>query len=447
MDNLHLIIQSQFPEFVRSDYPVFVEFIKTYYKWIEQEQSVGNIQDAVDIDATDQFVQYFKKQLDCLGLLNNVDSANKKTYYKRIKQIYDSKGSEQSLVTLLRMVCKSDVSVRYPGENVLMASAATWRQENFITVQSSNPVPTVFSEFYVQYTYGTTRVPVTRYKVVGSDTVRLYYNSNTSLFLTENQVIQIKANNIVVYVGRVKRGLANVGVIKKGESWQVGQIVIMKDTIARVAEIDNNGGINRVDIIKYGTNHVEGEMVMVSPYPNKPTGTNYDLVTTHPTETSFRYELTLNDYTDGTTDHVIGMDSGSDASSYFLEDYVEIMYSGAVRFDNLTTPVYNPPAVTSGITLEQWLASRAILLLEYGTVSKLPGRWDDESHQLSNQNTCLQDNLYYQQFSYEIKSNTNSSVYLETARAVHPAGMKLFTVYDTSDDIVITPVAEISFSS
>ena len=59
-----LIIPKQVPEFLRAEYPAFVEFMQLYYEWLEQQQ-IGSIESLVDIDKTvDDFIQYFRKEFD-----------------------------------------------------------------------------------------------------------------------------------------------------------------------------------------------------------------------------------------------------------------------------------------------------------------------------------------------------------------------------------------------
>lgn len=70
----------------------------------------------------------------------------------------------------------------------------------------------------------------------------------------------------------------------------------------------------------------------------------------------------------------------------------------------------------------------------------MPGRWADASGQISNQEIRLEDNKYYQQFSYDIESTTNPTVYNGLARTVHPAGLALFSTYILERTIAITPV-------
>ena len=60
-----LLIEQQFPDFVRDEGPNLIAFLKAYYEWMEQEGEVversQNLANYRDIDNTlDQFIQYFQ---------------------------------------------------------------------------------------------------------------------------------------------------------------------------------------------------------------------------------------------------------------------------------------------------------------------------------------------------------------------------------------------------
>ena len=63
-DKISELVNSQLPEFIRTDYSTFVAFLEYYYKFLEQDQGalelVQNARQYSDIDQTaDSFVNYF----------------------------------------------------------------------------------------------------------------------------------------------------------------------------------------------------------------------------------------------------------------------------------------------------------------------------------------------------------------------------------------------------
>lgn len=484
MANLYQIVKEHFPQYVQDNYPVFVEFVQAYYKWVNEEQSVGKLADVFDIDKTPEaFVQYFKNFLDVEGLFTDAPSFNTK-YLKTIKEIYTAKGSERALVYLLRVVYNTESNIYYPNEQILRASDGKWFSEMFITVVDVfGAVPSPFTEFYIVLLNSLKKVLVTRVETIGTGVRRIYFKRQNvtfgslalqldtltcdNIFVTcdddnvtvdigsgagEAKYIQARTpEGNVTYVGEVIKEPASISVIDGGQDWQLGQIITIpgtiKDTLARVSRVGTNGEIQGVEILDYGYNHVEYQQTVVSPYKVKPTGTAYDIVETIVTTIPLvkHYEVTIDDLTGGTTDHVIGIGTGIGTDDYFLEDYVLGDYTGTIVINQLTTFTPVTEGAVSGLTLEDWLASRAVLRYNFDETAYLPGRWRDGSGQISNPEIRIQDNFYYQQFSYVIDSDTNPLIYRTLTDTIHPAGLKGFDNFAMTTTLTLGVTAETSF--
>lgn len=452
MNKLHLIVRNQFPEFVREDYPVFVAFVEAYYKWVD-ENSVGTLEEIKSLDKTpEEFVQYFRTQLDAHGIFNQTTPFDK-IYLQKIKQIYNAKGSEKALVNVLRLAKQADTIIKYPNEYILRASDGKWSQDSFITVECINgSLPETITEFYVNHQQVNIAVPVKKFIVVDPARVRLYYATKNAVSLTLNQFIIINdINGVFAYSGKVVRSPSRLTAINGGQNWQVGQVIIVPgdtvNTVARVTEVDSNGAIIRVEILEYGYDHIENQLITVSPYPNKPLGSTYNITSELISVDPIAYHHTLDvfDYTEGADERIVGSISGLAHESYFLEDYAEQFYTGDTVLDISSISIQQQPGAESDITMEQWLASRATFRYEFDPVINLKGRWKDESGLISNQSIRLEDNYYYQQFSYDIQTTSSSAGYIDIAQDIHPAGMKMFTTYSMVEEIQITPIGDTTF--
>lgn len=451
MNKLHLIVRDQFPDFIREDYPLFVAFVEAYYKWLD-EQSVGSIETVADLDKTpQQFVQYFKTQLDAYGIFNT--TTFNPLYLQKIKEIYNSKGSEQSLVNILRLTHNADTIISYPSDYILRASDGKWEQESFFAIQYVyGSVPDSAIECFIKYDNVDVRLEISHLEQISTSTTRVYFKLRYDLKVSVDQFVYFYGSDRnIQYVGKIVRIPVSISILKGGKDWQLGQVIVIpgttSDTVARVSEVDADGGIVSVEILQYGYEHTENQTLIVSPYPNKPLGTSYDIVTTQTSVNpqKFLHTLTIYDYTDGATDRVVGISSGIMGTSYFLQNYVEPGYVGSIAFDNSTNDVISGSSVDTSITMEQWLASRATIVYEYGTLVTQRGRWLDDSSIISNESIKLQDNFYYQQFSYDIQSDANSQSYLELANLLNPVGMKMFTTYNLSEVIEVGATAVTSF--
>lgn len=131
-------VESQFPAHYREEADLFVAFVKAYYEYLEENEHNIN-RDAFtikDIDTTyDKFVSEFrKKYLDGFPFVSTTDD---RFLVKNILDLYRTKGSEESVKLLLRLVFAEDSNVYFPGEDILKASDSLWVQPKYVEVLSS----------------------------------------------------------------------------------------------------------------------------------------------------------------------------------------------------------------------------------------------------------------------------------------------------------------------
>lgn len=455
MDKLYLLVKEQFPEFVRSDYPKFVQFVQAYYKWLE-ENSPKDLKHIIDIDQTPaEYFNYFAKQLDVYGLLNATNPYIKK-YITNIKEIYTSKGTEQGLLFLLRAVYDSDVTIDHPIEYVLKPSDGKWVQERFITLRTFFGSLDSISEWDFSYDCrcaGRNQViDVTRVEVLNGETIRLYYQNQVSTVLFIGQRVNIfNSFGAVMFTGTIVPSPSTIEVVSSGTNWQIGQVIVWpgsdKNTVIRVADVTEGGGIKRIEVVDYGYEHSNNETLIVSPYPFKPLSVNLALTQdqiSFDDPPAFQYTLDIVDGIDGVVDNVAGYAAGLKFNPFFLEDYQQEVYVGDLVFNNNT---FTPPILLgqSNLSLEDWITSRATLRYIFDTIGVLRGVWADESGHISTDTIRIQDSFYFQQFSYVIESDINPNVYKDLAAAVHLAGSKAFTKYNATSVFKLDTKVAVTF--
>jgi hypothetical protein len=455
MDKLYLLVKEQFPEFVRSDYPKFVQFVQAYYKWLE-ENSPQDLKQIVDIDETPtEYFDYFAKQLDVYGLLNATNPYVKK-YITNIKEIYTAKGTEQGLLFLLKAVYDSDVSVDHPIQYVLKPSDGKWVQEKFITLRTFFGSLDSISEWDFSYDCrcaGRNQIiDVTRVEVLDGQTIRLYYQNQVSTILFIGQRINIfNSFGAVMFTGTIVPSPSVIEVLNAGTGWQLGQVINWpgsdRNTIIRIADVNvEDGSIKRIEVVNYGYDHSDGETFIVSPYPLKPLNPSLSLTEEQISfdPPAFLFTLSVEDEMEGVTDEVRGFAAGTKFNSYFLEPYQSQVYVGNLVFNNKTFASTTPVGQTS-TSLEDWSNSRASLRYKFGVTGSLRGKWIDESSHLSTDSMRLQDSFYYQQYSYVIESDVNPSVYKDLAAAVHLSGTKMFTQFNATSQFKLDSNIVVTF--
>jgi hypothetical protein len=122
-------VNKQLPEFVRSDYPLFVTFLEKYYQWLELNNNphyeIDALRDANDIDEADSF--YIDKlRNDLLPYFPKNVVADKRLFLKLITSFYKSSGTQESVKFLFKALYNDDIEIYYPKEEILIASDGKW---------------------------------------------------------------------------------------------------------------------------------------------------------------------------------------------------------------------------------------------------------------------------------------------------------------------------------
>lgn len=137
------LIDNQVPDFIQSDHPVFVQFLKAYYEWLEDSEEGQAIYesrkllDYADVDrTTEEFMLYFKTKF--LPYFPEDILADKAKLIKNIREFYQQKGSEESLKFLFRVLYKEDIEIIYPKRQILIASDGKWKQPQALRLTTAN---------------------------------------------------------------------------------------------------------------------------------------------------------------------------------------------------------------------------------------------------------------------------------------------------------------------
>lgn len=139
INKISTVVSEQFPEFYLEDGPNFIQFVKTYYEWMEQD---GKILDTayefpsyLDIDTTlDRFIDHFK-QTYMVGLPKEI-LGNPRFVQKHILDIYRSKGSPESVKLLFRLLYNEDISIYVPSVDIFRLDDGKWVERRYIELDA-----------------------------------------------------------------------------------------------------------------------------------------------------------------------------------------------------------------------------------------------------------------------------------------------------------------------
>ena len=438
-------IARNFPEFVREEYPLFVKLVEEYYRFLDTT-NIGNIDSVTDIDSTpDQFIEYFRRQYAInISSFWNLDF---KEFLYFAKSFYSSRGSETSIRFLFRAMFGEEIEIDYPGQYVLRASDGKWSQEFYIELKTLHGnFPEEGKLLHFENSSGIYTILPRRIEVIsGTDRCFVFFEQPYKIFVDLNQkLIQKNDSDETVYAGQLVPSSSRVVIENGGKYWQVGAVIripgTIKDTFARVTKVDSEGSIQYIEVLEYGYDHEENQALILSPFPNRPIGSIVDIDSTIINASPLAYHHTINiqDFTDGCIESIHGTSSNQD---YFIDLFFE-SYPGFFG-KTVINRSQNSPVIAMGegetITIEQWLESRATLIFSKDNIVRDRGFYSNSDSLLSNKEIRLQDNFFYQAFSYVVETEQELKSYRDSIGLTHPAGMKFFSLMNREVLITLTP--------
>ena len=259
---LSRIVAQQLPEFIREDYPTFVAFLEAYYEYMETQDA--NLYELRDIDKTlDRFIEYFRNEVAPSAV--NLKYSRQRHDLSHIKDQHLSKGSAASFKLLFRLLYNKNVSIEYPGTQMLRASDGKWNQDVsiFAKVNAGNPNDIVGRLVDVITPNRIIRVLVDRRQDVEIEVDRyVQISEDTYEFYVDRRFFgDISVGDRLRYAGifdaTIVATTAKISIQQKGKGFKVGQLYNIKNgggagSVLKVKSIDSIGGINSAEFVKYG---------------------------------------------------------------------------------------------------------------------------------------------------------------------------------------------------
>lgn len=277
-----LLIDNILPDFVLEDGPKYAAFIRAYYKFLETDGNTTerskNLLNYADIDTTlSSFLTHFERELS--SFLPASSAVNKAFILKNVKDIYQTKGSEESYKILFRLLFNDDVVFDYPGERILRVSDGRWEQRQ--TIKISPPFTGNPASLFGKIT-----------GLTSGATARVLNAIETRELGT--QIFELSLNNIE-------------GTFQDGEFIE-GEVSLIKGKITSLT-----GGIRAVEILagQGGAGHRAGDKVRI--ISDLGSGANGTVLTTTSESVDFGIVYGGNGYTTNATVTVSG-GTGSGAS-------------------------------------------------------------------------------------------------------------------------------------
>lgn len=418
-DKISAIVSSQLPEFIQSDYSTFVSFIEAYYKFLEQDQGalelVQNARSYADLDTTtDSFVDYFlntyAKNIP-IGVLGD-----KKLLIKRIKDLYESKGSELSFKLLFNLLFQQNVEVNYPYQNVLRASAGRWQQRVSVRVRtvSGNRNDILNRSLFYTNSGVDYNTPINETRILTENLTELFLDQNlASPTYTIGDTVYVRdANGNDVFVGTLDPTTTTYEIIRAGLGFKVGQIYTINavggvSTLIRVSNVSTTGEITDIKFVSYGYGFPD-TIFSVDIDPNKNISETADI---------------LSDITQGFSETVtLYKYDPNEGARYFLEQYTD---TNSYTYHSANASTTTTATAASSTSTKP--PSYATIRFNVGALSRYPGSYVTNDSFISEADIRLEDDLLYQPFAYQTITQVDITEFFDIiTQLIHPAGQRLF---------------------
>lgn len=146
-NKLSSLIPSQLPDFIQEEYSQFVNFLKAYYQFLEvdkgSQEILSSIRQYTDIDRTSS--DLVEKFLSTYAFgYNPSEITDNKLVLKKIKNVYEKKGTEEAYRILFNILYKETIEFFYPNSLILKPSDGKWYKKSFLRSIKNNPQQNYF---------------------------------------------------------------------------------------------------------------------------------------------------------------------------------------------------------------------------------------------------------------------------------------------------------------
>jgi hypothetical protein len=267
------LVQTQFPIFFQEEGDRFVKFARAYYEWLEQENNTLNVSrgllETKDVDQTvELFYTHFRKKY--LVDLPITDPSKLPILVKNASNIYKSKGTQQGVSLMLRLLYGVDSEVYLPATDLWKLSDGVWMVPSYLELSRSSRTKNFLAKEIIGLTSGARAFAesfVTR-KINGRY-IDVLYISNVVQNFQYGEKIALLDDQTDLNSPVVLGSLSKVSIINGGQDFEIGDVLDIvsstgKQGKAIVTEISSETGTVRFNINNGGFGYTLNANVVVS---------------------------------------------------------------------------------------------------------------------------------------------------------------------------------------
>lgn len=482
---VYTFIESQIPEHIKNDYELYTAFLKAYYEWLCSEghslYAVDNLQSFLDIDTAPEYFYNMLKD-EILAEFPSDVLADKRLLLRYAKDFYERKGTLSSYNFLFKVLYNDNVSISYPSENILKASDGKWVVDYTIYAKkvTGNPFDLVSTYIYTEdgtqlVTDNVVMSKSGRYDVyeITVEPIDLELAIGAKLFNEDKSVV-------VETYGIIK----NIEVLDGGNGYSLGDLVPIIDNsgdgvnaVGIVKNINEDNKITGFSILDGGHNYRVGAQLQFIPVNGGSGAAAYvneidaetvstQCVTTIETEQNVTLEsvqtIRIADYVRYENFEIGSIKSVklvSGGNGYKILPYIKVVQDQLFDLPEAYGADIKPLSSSTGRITEIDLINRGVGFTSedyinvdltrsgngqakaiahiFGGVNKSDGYWKNNDGKLDS-TMYLQDNVYYQNFSYVIKSSQPMKAYKNIVKStVHPAGTQMYGEISVVEEVSV----------
>ena len=483
-----LNVKFSLPEFIQTDYNKFLSFIEKYFEYMDENNNPINLllnKKYTDIDDLND-AELNQRANELAAAFPQLIETDRKLLLKRIKNIYEAKGSERSIKAYFKLLYNEEVEVYYPSKNILRASDGVWIKETSVRAlvgydgyEVLNLNGRIADIKYFETTGSVTltkTIPITIPRV--EKIAKTFPQTYEVIVELPPNVTDIPGPGAQAIVTATVSGGAVTGftVVNGGYDYTAAPDVIVYDSNggsgALGRAVVSRGEITNIILLEGGTGYTSPASITVSL-----DSSNYRTVIVERGATAAAanirayldrslFSVTSSSYIGDDAGFSVGdvffiNEAGSNGgayavSGYFLEDYTYIGGANNAVIRVSAVNEYNVPTSWTIINPgEGFINSRITIPIESKTGETLnielitkylysyDGKYKDDRGKLSDVNR-IQDNYKFQSYSYIIKSAVSQEKWVKRFKdLMHPAGMQVFGDLIISHNVNFAPFINI----
>jgi hypothetical protein len=290
-NRLSILIQNQLPDFIQTDYGLFITFLKAYYEFLEQnnqaQELLQDITKYADIDETS--TDMISKFLANYGYnITSSSISDNRFLVKKIREIYSRKGTEDAYKILFNILYKETIEFFYPYNIVLKPSSGQYGVYSALRAKQTNEQQNLFNFKDTEIIGSTSKATATvtnvhKLNMGAYDVYELVLDSNkTKGFFKENESITavktVLLNNTVNtsnLTAKLYSVISKIHIDDGKLGYKAGtqlQYIIDNDGTgkfakAKITKVDRFGSIIEVGVQNAGINYSSNIIIV----PGNPT--------------------------------------------------------------------------------------------------------------------------------------------------------------------------------